>query len=254
MQWAAERKLIYALLLIMALSALGVYGFRDVLFPKATCSDQKQNGFEEGIDCGGLCSRVCIEQVAPITTLWSRAVPVTEGLYDIAALISSRNQGSAPTSLEARFTVLNASGTILYEKIIQTTPPTTGDLPVIIQNVELSEKPQKVLLTLREGTYYRIADMFQSAQISTVRTNFENGDTPRLYATIRNITRNQIIDFPVRVVLYDATQNVIGVGETQVSRLNKEEEETLVFTWKKRFDAVPVTIKVYPVFDPFRGY
>ena len=249
--WASSRKILYALLFILVFVLLGVYGFRSTLFPTPTCSDNKQNGYEEGVDCGGLCSRKCVSQIIPIQVLWSKAIPYSENIYDLVGMVSNRNVDSVPVTFDATFTVYNANAQVIYSQKIAAVPPTTGDIPIMIQNVKFSETPKKVVITLGEGTYYKTMKAFQAVQISVVNTSFENGDIPRVYATIRNVTRNRFINFPVRIVLYDGDQNAIAAGESFVESLDKESEKTLIFTWKNKFPIKPVIIKAYPVLSPF---
>lgn len=251
MNWASSRKVIYAFVVLVALVLLGVYGFRDTLFPKATCNDMKQNGYEEGIDCGGLCARKCVDQITPIQVLWARALPVSPGIYDLAGMLSNRNLDSVPITFAVTFTVYNANREVIYSQKIDAVPPSTGDIPVMIQNVKFSEEPKNVIITVEEGTYYKISPNFQTVQISVTNVSFENGDIPRAYVTIRNVTRNRFINFPVRVVLYDADQNAIGVGQSFVESLDKQAEKSIPFTWKSQFLNKPVVYKAYPILSPF---
>ena len=251
MDWSGKRKLLYATYIVLVIVALSVYLFRDTLFPKPACSDGKKNGFETGVDCGGSCLRKCAAEVSPLTVTWSRVLEVGPKLYDVVAFISNKNQDSAPRTLTGTFTVYSAQGIVLFARTISVTPPAATDIPVLIQNIALEERPQRVVFTLAEGTSYRIPELFQKPQISTTQTRFENGDTPRVYATIKNLTRNAILRFPVRIVLYDASDTAYADGETFVERLEKEEEQTLIFTWKKSFDIAPTRIRVYPILDPF---
>ena len=249
--WASSRKVIYALLLLLSLVILGIYGFRSTLFPTPNCNDNKQNGYEEGVDCGGLCSRKCIAQIIPIEVVWSRVLPVEEGVYDLVGMVSNRNADSAPATFGATFTVYNKNAQVIFSNKISAVPPTTGDLPIMIQNVKLAEKPMKLVITLDEGTYYKTPLAFQTIQISVINTSFEQTDIGRAYAIIRNMTRSRFINFPVRIILYDSEQNAIGVGQTFVESLDKEADKNLIFTWKNHFPSKPVLIKAYPILSPF---
>ncbi len=249
--WASARKTIYALVLVFGIVVLGIYGFRDTLFPTPVCNDNKQNGYEEGVDCGGVCARKCADQVMPLTVVWARALLVEDGVYDLAGMISNRNPDSTPFNLDATFTVYNAKAEIIFSKKIGVLPPSTGDLPIMIQSVRLKDIPSKVVITLGEGSSYKTSKAMQSVQISVINSSFETTNVQRAYVVIRNLTRNRFINFPVRVVLYDADQNAIGVGETFVEALDKEEDKTLVFTWKNNIPRKPLLIKAYPVLYPF---
>jgi hypothetical protein len=70
--WARRKRNRFttAVLLVVLLALIGVY----VVFTSApaTCSDGTQNQNEEGIDCGGVCTRVCSENVQDIRLEWVR--------------------------------------------------------------------------------------------------------------------------------------------------------------------------------------
>ena len=251
MNWASSRNIMYGFIFLVILIALGVFGFRTILFPTPSCTDSKQNGYEEGVDCGGLCARKCIDQILPVSVLWSRVLPVSDGVYDLVGLISNRNVDASPFTMNATFTVFNKKADVIFSKKVNITPPTAGEAPILIQNVFLKEEPKNVVITLEEGTSYKTPKAFQSVQISVVSTSFENGEIPRAYAMIRNLTRERFTNFPVKILLYDGDQNVIGTGETFVESLDKEADKKVVFTWKDTFTKIPIVIKAYPILSPF---
>lgn len=251
MTWASSRKVIYAVLFIVMLTALGVYGFKSTLFPTPTCTDNKQNGYEEGIDCGGMCARKCVDQIIPLRVVWARVLSVDKGVYDLVGLVSNRNLDSAPFTLNAVFTVYNQKAEVIFTRRVNITPPTTGDIPVILQNIVLKDTPKNLIITLEEGTSYKTPTAFQTVQISVTNTRFENGDIPRAYATIRNLTRGRFINIPVRIVLYDGTENAIATGQTLIESLDKDASKEVVFTWNEKFTTLPVVIKAYPILSPF---
>jgi hypothetical protein len=166
-------------------------------------------------------------------------------------MLSNRNVDSIPVTFAATFTVYNKDAKVIYTQKIDTLPPTTGDIPVLIQNVRLNEEPKNVTITLEEGTYYKISPAFQTVQISVANIDFENGDIPRAYVTLKNLTRARFINFSVRIVLYDADQNAIGTGQTLVESLDKQEQTKVTFTWNTKFINKPVVFKAYPILSPF---
>ena len=249
MDWDTRRRLFYLVGTLLFIVGVSIYGFRDTLFPTPTCRDGKQNGYETGVDCGGNCARQCTSETTPISVVWSRAILVSTSTYDLAALITNKNPNSAPNALEANFIVFDESGNEIYSEKIKTEPPLLGDMPVIIQGVKLDKTPKNVSVTLDEGTYYRLPNAFATSLISTVRTRFENGKPSRVYATIKNLTRNPFVRFKVRVVLYDVSGTAIGVGSTFVERLGIEEEEIIIFTWPEKFKEPPALIRVYPILE-----
>lgn len=251
MNWATSRKIIYAFAFLVLLILLGIYGFRDTLFPTPTCNDNIRNGYEEGVDCGGLCARKCIDQVLPIQVSWARALMVSPGVYDLVGMLSNRNPDSVPVTFAATFTVYNAAAQVIYSQRVEAIPPVTGDAPIVLSNIRFNEEPKKVVITLEEGTHYKIAPSFLSVQVSVSNITFENDSIPRAYVTIKNLTRARFINFPVRIILFDGDQNAIAAGQAFVDSLDKQSEKVIPFTWKSKFDVKPVVFKAYPIISPF---
>jgi hypothetical protein len=228
-----------------------LYTFRDTLFPSPTCFDARQNGFEEGVDCGGVCSLTCTQSVVPLSTVWTRALPTSSSTYDLVAMISNKNTNNAAHAVGYSFTVFNKLGSAVFKTFGTSTAPIDGQFPIIIQNVNLKEVPGNVTVQLTEGSHYKVGENPTSPTVTTSGIRYEGGQIPRVYATINNTKQVTISRLPVRVVLYDAGDNAYAAGETVIPYLNKEESHDIVFTWNYPFSNQPVKIRVYPVLDPF---
>jgi hypothetical protein len=89
MPWGMKRQLFYALVVLGVVAVLVVVlGF--VFFYKApTCIDGKMNQNEEGVDCGGVCVKVC--EAPAISAVWARSVKVADGVYQARRLNVSEN-------------------------------------------------------------------------------------------------------------------------------------------------------------------
>ena len=103
MTWAFRRQILYILILIIFLS---VFGFL-IVYPRLnkapTCFDNKKNGAEGGVDCGGLCLRACIEQTDALSVLWARTFRVVPGRYNAVAYIENHNKNAAVNKINYRF-------------------------------------------------------------------------------------------------------------------------------------------------------
>ena len=95
MNWYTRRRLLYALATVILLTAFVLYSFHDTIFPSPNCFDKKQNGYETGVDCGGLCSLMCKEDVSELSVLWARAIKTLPNTYDLVAMISNKNIDNA---------------------------------------------------------------------------------------------------------------------------------------------------------------
>ncbi len=103
MGWAAQRQLFYVTVLIVFFSVMGFLVGYPYFNKPATCTDNKQNGTETGVDCGGSCLKACIEQVDKISTLWSRAFRVVPGRYNAVAYLENHNKNSAISRISYKF-------------------------------------------------------------------------------------------------------------------------------------------------------
>ncbi len=251
MDWQTKRKIIYAFTSIIAVTTIFVFLLRDTLFPEPTCSDFKQNGYEIGVDCGGLCDKKCTQEVVPLGVLWSKAIAVSSTTYDLAGLVSNSNIDNAAKELGYLFSVFDSNGDVMTEVRGSTTAPLDGKFPLIIQNVVLAKVPGKVALTLFDTDHYKVKESPTSPTVTIDNRRYESTDTSRLYATIINNKRIEIRNLEVRAVLYDSFDNAYAVGKTVVPLLDKEGKEEIVFTWASPLKEEPTRIGIYPIFNPF---
>lgn len=251
MTWQTRRKFIYGLIVLVSTTALLVYVLRDVLFPNPTCVDKKQNGFEVGVDCGGVCALRCDSEVIPLTVMWSRALTVATGTYDLVAMVSNKNINNASKELGYTFTLFSKTGEMLTEIQGTTTAPVDGDFPIIIQSVPVRMQPHTVSVTLQDTPHYAVSEKPTSPTLRIGNEEYEAGDIPRVYAMLMNTKRVTLNNIPVRVILFDAQDNAYAVGQTLVPRLEKEEVKDITFTWDAPLPSAPTKIRVYPIFNPF---
>lgn len=251
MDWQTRRKLAYAFALFIATTAITIFLFRNIIFPTPTCFDKKQNGFEVGIDCGGVCTLRCSSEVAPLTTLWSRALKISSSTYDLVAMISNKNIDNASQGISYKFNIYNAKGVLIQEIIGKTLAPVDGDFPVIKQSVKINEEPKEVTLEIEDSPHYKVNEKPTSPTLRILNERYEAGGVPRVYVTIMNTKRITINNLQVRTVLFDQYNNAYAVGETLIPRLDKEQVKEISFTWNSPLSYSPTRIKVYPIFDPF---
>src|SRR4051812_37112523 len=95
MTWALQRQILFVLLLILLIFGLGYWVSYPYFHRAPTCTDSRQNGSETGVDCGGLCTRACIQQVDPISIIWSRSFRVIPGRYNAVAYLENHNKSDA---------------------------------------------------------------------------------------------------------------------------------------------------------------
>lgn len=253
MKWAQRRKFIYGFSIGVFVIAVVVYLLRGFIAPTPTCSDNKQNGYESGVDCGGTCALRCTSEIQTQRIIWARALETSPNTYDLVAFISNKNTDSATPSLLYTFTAYDEDGKVLIIATGTTPSLLDGEFPIMVQDVILATKPKSVTANLVTGKYYKINDVTRAAGISVSNIRYEGGQSPKVFASIINLKRESFSNLPVRVVLYDIEGNAYGAGETVVPFLDKESSAQVSFIWKQSFSITPVKIRIYPIIDPFIG-
>ncbi len=251
MNWETKHKLVLLSVVIIFITLITFYFSYDKLFPVPMCTDKIKNGTESGVDCGGDCALRCVFEIKPIKIIWVRPIKTGVDTYDVAALLSNENRDSAPQYLYYKLSLFNTDGKVVWFATSTTKVPVLSDFPVIIQNVKTKEKIKSASIELGEYPSYLTDKKYQTEIVEVLKTSFENSDISRLYVNIHNTTLTPILRFPVRVVLYDPLQNTLGVGETFIERLDKDEKKQVVFTWPNKFSETPSIIRAYPIVDPY---
>jgi len=251
MHWDTKRKLVYALATIVALTAFGVFLLRNMLFPEPTCFDNKKNGFELDVDCGGTCSLRCTQEVDPLTVIWAKAVQTEQNQYDLVGMIKNNNIDNASHELGYTFTAYDKDGNILKSWDGSTTPPLDGSFPIIMQDIAISPSPAQVSLSITDGKHYKVIESPSSPTVRILDRRYEPGSIPHVYAIIKNTKQKEINKLPVRAVLFDENDNAYAVGETLIPLLGKEATQEVSFTWREPFTKSPTRIGIYPIFNPF---
>ena len=252
MNWATKRKIIYATVIIVLLVVYLLYHYRALISPSPTCFDGVQNGLEEGIDCGGSCSLMCVSSVKPLTLEWSRFIKTQDNTYDLVAYISNKNVNNTAISTPYDLSLINKEGRKIFESRGQVVSPVNTSFPIIIQNVSVTDEPAQITASISQNKHYKTVLNGNDLLISIKSKTLEEGnDISRVYVTAVNNTLNTLNKVKVDVILFDENKNAVGVGETIIDRLLGEEEKQLIFTWNTPFAKHPVIIDVYPIINPF---
>ncbi|MDB5260714.1 MAG: hypothetical protein JWN37_945 [Candidatus Nomurabacteria bacterium] len=251
MNWSTRRKIVYGILAIVIMVIICLYLFWGTIFPTPTCNDGKQNGYESGVDCGGLCALRCAQEVVPLKVLWSRALQTSSSSYDLVMMVTNKNIDNTPRAVGYSFVLYDESGQKAMTISGSTTAPLDSDFPIVRQNISLSRAPSQVTAEVVDGPHFKVNENPASPTIRQSNIKYEAGTIPRVYATLTNTKRIVINNLPVRVVVYDSHNNAIATGETIIPLLDKEESKQVVFTWRTPFNVVPTKISIYPILDPF---
>ena len=81
LSWAQQRRSIFlgkvAVFFIVLFGLYALVGW----YKGPNCANTVKDGDERGVDCGGRCPRVCTADAATPLILFSRALPIDNGLW-----------------------------------------------------------------------------------------------------------------------------------------------------------------------------
>jgi len=229
------------------------------IYPKLnqppTCTDGKKNGTETGIDCGGSCVAACIDQVSPISVLWSRAFKVIPGRYNAVAYIVNHNKNTAVQKISYRFRFADANNVYIGKREGSTLIPPSGNFAVfepgidvgnstpVYTTFEFTETPQWLQVPIEKANKLKIL-------ISNLQLLNET-ISPKLSASIKNNSTYVIPNLNIVVILYDKSGNALSVSNTYLSQLGPLQSSDISFTWPQPFSGAVVQEELIPMYDIF---
>lgn len=220
-----------------------------------TCFDGKQNGDESGVDCGGSCARVCLNQTYGLVTKWSRAFNVNGSIYNLVAMVENQNIEVGVPSISYEFRVYDDKN-IFIGRRQGTTFISSNDRTIIFEGVfdvgnrvvgrtdfTFTSKPNWIRINRNQRNSLAI-----DVQDRVIR---ELNDITRIEASVINNTLLSIKNLDVYIIIYDKDGNVINSSKTFIPLLNKNSKSPIYFTWPKKLEENPSIIEILPQVNIF---
>lgn len=257
MVWAQRRKITYITGLVLFLGIVGFLFYHKATSAVPTCFDNKRNGGESGVDCGGACLQYCPNELAEPKVRWVRSFEITPGIVHAVAYIEHSYPTASAKNVRYQFRLYDANNVLIVERdgttylgpmgrtaIVETLIP-TGNIPVAVTRFSF----------LPPIPWQRSDVAFSQVVIKTDRTSLEkfSGGT-RLVSILENKSRYSFSNSDVVAILYDDKDNAITSSKILLPSLPAESSQTVYFTWPFTIEPSSVrTIEVIPRFNPFSG-
>lgn len=246
--WANRRKTLYAAIVVVILAAaLGLPSF--FFFYKApSCFDGIQNGNEQGIDCGGSCTKLCQSAFLAPAVSWTRFKSVAPGLYNVAAYIVNPNQNAEATGTPYHMALYDAKGMLITDVYGQVTLPPRRDSLAFQGAVAVGSRlPARAFFEFTAAPNWFIASDPLSA-ISIGRRDYqENQNSSSLLVTLNNASAVSVGPVTVYVVLFDQNGDTLDFSKTIVDQVPANGSADAPFTWPESHHGAVVSIAVLPV-------
>lgn len=255
MTWALKRQFIYAAIAVAAFLLFGFLIISPYLGEKPTCFDNKQNGDEKGIDCGGSCQRACVFEVDQISILWSRVFKVIPGRYNAVAYLENHNKNAAVYKIKYKFRFADRDNIYIGKREGETFIPPSGKFAVFEPGIGVGNSiPVYTAFEFSEAPVWSNvpADKLSQLKVSVSDARLENADfKPRLSAVLKNNSLFTIPEVSVIALLYDEKGNALAASRTYLPELSPEASEEVIFTWPEPIPGDVIAKEIIPMYNIF---
>lgn len=238
MEWAQKRKIYYALAFAVCIISIVVLFTYLLIYKTPTCFDQRQNGKEAGIDCGGPCARYCESQVKPLRILWTKALPFAPGHYDVGAYIENPNIDAGIYGAKYTVRIFGDDNKLVSERRGTIDIAPGSPLFVFEGNISLEKAPADVQIEFDDKDLKRWTKARPGKSVLlTKNQSLKDTDTkPRLEVTLVNTDLvNSVEQTVLGAIVYDSLDQPVAVSRTFVDKIEKGDEFSSVFTWPNPF-------------------
>jgi hypothetical protein len=205
----------------------------------ATCLDNKQDGTELGVDCGGQCALLCQDTAKDPTVSWARSfqtgTPSTGSgqatTYTAAAYIQNNNPGAGAKRVAYSFQLFDANNSLIKEADGTTDLPPVSVIPIIMPNISVGNRTvtHVEFAFSNPPVWYKIP----AKSLPTLFVSQQNlaADGSRLSATISNQTLADAKGVTVAAVLFDSNGVARAASKSLVQVIAAQSAQNVTFTW-----------------------
>lgn len=254
MSWAAKRQLQYLSGLLLVIGVVAFIFIYPSLNKQPTCFDGKKNGAESGVDCGGVCTRLCSSDVSEPIVLWSRAFHLVGNNYNLVSVISNQNKDAAVQSVNYEFRVYDTNNKLIGRRQGSTYIPPNKQFVIFESRFDAGES------TIRSVNLNFTSPFVWDKKLPTLDLlpiKVDNvvleseKDSPKLTAKITNSSIYDLPEFDVVAIVYNADHNAINASKTHLMQLTSNSSTPLLFTWPEAFGEDSATKDILVQINPF---
>ncbi len=249
LSWAKRRQFLYGTIVSLVILIFGgSYVYFTFFNVTPTCFDNKQNGDEQGLDCGGSCSVACRGQViAEPILLWSRPFEVAPGLTNLVAYLQNPNVSYVGHPVGYFFRVYDKDNVLIGTRSGTVTIPPVKNFAIFEQGFNSGGRtPVKAFFEFSDPIVW---ELFRSTKpelaVNDTRTSTES-DVTHVDAVLENKTINRYQKIEVVAIIYDALGNAIAASKTVVDDLPGGGSVNLSFTWPQPFSGSVSKVEIIP--------
>ena len=236
--WSKRRQLIIlgglGFFVVTVLSISGYLYF----YEAPSCSDNKQNQNETGVDCGGVCTRICAVDTKALTLEWVRLFKIRDGIYSAVARVSNPSVDSIARDVPYTFTLKDASGKEVSKRSGTVFVPARDTFVVFEGTITSSGNPESVSFQFDKEPEW-VRSTYTQPKLAIIDKQLSDIEkSPRLIATVSNQSIVDVNNITLSSLIYDDQGNAVQVSQTYIEKIKAGATEKATFTWPQ-----PISLK-----------
>lgn len=249
--WSNRRKSLYALIVVVLLILLiGIPAWK-LFYTAPSCTDNTKNGDEQGVDCGGSCTKLCASAFLDIPSpSWVRFREIAPRLYNVAAYIVNPNPNAGARNISYRLNILDREGLEIAEATGRFNLPVGRNTLVFISGLRITNadrQPVRALVEFKkQPEWIPGADKLSLLEIAG-KDYRESTVESSLDATLRNRSALPLRNIVVYAILKDKDDNAIDFSKTIVDEIRPQGTALAPFTWPYSHEGKVISLEVLPV-------
>lgn len=213
------------------------------LFLKApeTCFDGKQNQNERGIDCGGVCSLTCKENIQgeALQIKEQEFIKSRGNTYDILAKVFNPNGEVGAVSFSYTASLLDATGAVLDSRTNTAQILPLENKYLLVFNLETQNVPAKVAIQINDIVWERFSGYQEKPAVNIYRENYKEVSSSVVFSEATGLVSNESpFDFKsltVQVILRDAFGKPLAVNSNEMKTMYARENRDFRLIWPTAF-------------------
>ena len=234
-------------LIVLLLVLVGVPAF--LFFYKApTCFDGRKDGSEQGIDCGGACTKLCASAFLSPSVTWTRFEEVAPHLYNVAAYVVNPNPKVGAANVPYLITLYDAQAVPIAQVTGTMDIPAGRDTLAFKGSVSTAlQTPARASMKLT-GVPDWAYDTQPPLMVTVADQKYhEASSSSSLIVTLQNRALVPASSVTVFAILEDKDGNAIGFSKTLIVSIAPQGTAIAPFTWPFSHGGNVVSIDVLPV-------
>ncbi|OHA90760.1 MAG: hypothetical protein A2832_01400 [Candidatus Zambryskibacteria bacterium RIFCSPHIGHO2_01_FULL_44_22b] len=239
-KWSRKRKRIIVSLVFFVFVILVAVPAYLLFYKPPTCFDNKRNGDETGVDCGGSCQLLCTSESLPLIIKGDpQVLKVKEGVFEVVALVDNPNT-DAEIYKAKYFIRLYSAQSIAPTRVIEgeTFVPKGAKFAIFEGPFTTSDGiiPIKATIEWREDSLEWKKNTSQVPKLIVVSKSVSREDSvPRLDAVIENSSLKSVSNVDVIALIYNDKGTIFAASKTFIDSLAAGANAPIVFSWPEPF-------------------